>query len=53
MPACAQVFLYDTAGVGGDLSVHLTGRAAAATRGRAPAWALSAGYDLGTELMLH
>ncbi|MFI9048283.1 hypothetical protein [Streptomyces sp. NPDC053427] len=48
----AQVFLYDTAGVGGDLSVHLTGRAAAATDGRAPAWALSAGYDLKTELML-
>lgn len=48
----AQVFLYDTAGVGGDLSVHLTGRAAAATDGGAPAWALSAGYDLKTELML-
>ncbi|MFF4603042.1 hypothetical protein ACFY12_09860 [Streptomyces sp. NPDC001339] len=50
--ARAQVFLYDTAGVGGDLSVHLTGRAAAATGGGAPAWALSAGYDLKTELML-
>ncbi|MBL1098559.1 hypothetical protein [Streptomyces coffeae] len=48
----AQVFLYDTAGVGGDLSVHLTGRAAATTGGSAPAWALSAGYDLKTELML-
>ncbi|MEU8781586.1 hypothetical protein [Streptomyces sp. NPDC048637] len=50
--ARAQVFLYDTAGVGGDLSVHLTGRAAAATGGGAPAWALSAGYDLKTQLML-
>ncbi|MGW7023052.1 hypothetical protein ACWGGS_27420 [Streptomyces decoyicus] len=50
--ARAQVFLYDTAGVGGELSVHLTGRAAAATGGGAPAWALSAGYDLKTELML-
>ncbi|MEV0374372.1 hypothetical protein AB0I10_32035 [Streptomyces sp. NPDC050636] len=50
--AHAQVFLYDTAGVGGDLSVHLIGRAAAATGGGAPAWALSAGYDLKTELML-
>ncbi|GES28994.1 hypothetical protein AB0G60_05760 [Streptomyces angustmyceticus] len=50
--AHAQVFLYDTAGVGGDLSVHLTGRAAAASGGGAPAWALSAGYDLKTELML-
>ncbi|MEJ8651363.1 hypothetical protein WKI65_25575 [Streptomyces sp. MS1.AVA.3] len=50
--ARAQVFLYDTAGVGGDLSVHLTGRAAAASGGGAPAWALSAGYDLKTELML-
>ncbi|MEE4420600.1 hypothetical protein [Streptomyces bugieae] len=50
--AHAQVFLYDTAGVGGDLSVHLTGRAAAATGGGAPAWALSAGYDLKTQLML-
>ncbi|MGW1377428.1 hypothetical protein ACWD6P_24600 [Streptomyces sp. NPDC002446] len=50
--AQAQVFLYDTAGVGGELSVHLTGRAAAATGGRAPAWALSAGYDLKTQLML-
>lgn len=50
--AHAQVFLYDTAGVGGDLSVHLTGRAAAATGGGRPAWALSAGYDLKTELML-
>ncbi|WP_327687870.1 hypothetical protein [Streptomyces tubercidicus] len=50
--AQAQVFLYDTAGVGGDLSVHLTGRAAGATDGGAPAWALSAGYDLKTELML-
>ncbi|MEU8995995.1 hypothetical protein AB0952_13530 [Streptomyces caniferus] len=49
--AHAQVFLYDTAGVGGDLSVHLTGRAAA-RNGSAPAWALSAGYDLKTELML-
>ncbi|GAA2309749.1 hypothetical protein OHT20_06475 [Streptomyces caniferus] len=49
--AHAQVFLYDTAGVGGDLSVHLTGRAAA-SNGSAPAWALSAGYDLKTELML-
>ncbi|MFG2830216.1 hypothetical protein ACGFWI_22575 [Streptomyces sp. NPDC048434] len=49
--AHAQVFLYDTAGVGADLSVHLTGRAAA-SRGGAPAWALSAGYDLKTELML-
>ncbi|MGP8297259.1 hypothetical protein ACTPOK_04725 [Streptomyces inhibens] len=48
----AQVFLYDTAGVGGDLSVHLTGRAAAATGGGTPAWALSAGYDLKTQLML-
>ncbi|MET7800870.1 hypothetical protein [Streptomyces decoyicus] len=50
--ARAQVFLYDTAGVGGELSVHLTGRAAAASGGGAPAWALSAGYDLKTELML-
>ncbi|MEU5209180.1 hypothetical protein [Streptomyces sp. NPDC020742] len=50
--AHAEVFLYDTAGVGGDLSVHLTGRAAAATGGGDPAWALSAGYDLKTELML-
>ncbi|MEU9498028.1 hypothetical protein [Streptomyces sp. NPDC048196] len=52
--AHAQVFLYDTAGVGGDLSVHLTGRAAAATGAGhgAPAWALSAGYDLKTQLML-
>ncbi|GFE13058.1 hypothetical protein Sgleb_11050 [Streptomyces glebosus] len=50
--ARAEVFLYDTAGVGGDLSVHLTGRAAAASGGGAPAWALSAGYDLKTELML-
>ncbi|MGW7577456.1 hypothetical protein [Streptomyces sp. NPDC054765] len=50
--AHAQVFLYDTAGVGGELSVHLTGRAAAAAGGGAPAWALSAGYDLKTELML-
>ncbi|KOG38942.1 hypothetical protein [Streptomyces decoyicus] len=50
--ARAQVFLYDTAGVGGELSVHLTGRAAAASGGGAPAWALSAGYDLETELML-
>ncbi|WP_310726674.1 hypothetical protein [Streptomyces sp. N2A] len=50
--AHAQVFLYDTAGVGGDLSVHLTGRAAAATGHGAPAWALSAGYDLKTQLML-
>ncbi|MGI5261190.1 hypothetical protein [Streptomyces angustmyceticus] len=50
--AHAQVFLYDTAGVGGDLSVHLTGRAAASRGGGAPAWALSAGYDLKTELML-
>ncbi|MEW1747875.1 hypothetical protein [Streptomyces angustmyceticus] len=49
--AHAQVFLYDTVGVGGDLSVHLTGRAAAGG-GSAPAWALSAGYDLKTELML-
>ncbi|WP_432012100.1 hypothetical protein [Streptomyces cucumeris] len=48
----AEVFLYDTAGVGGDLSVYLTGRAAAGTGGGAPAWALSAGYDLKTELML-
>ncbi|MFG2091974.1 hypothetical protein [Streptomyces sp. NPDC048612] len=50
--AHAEVFLYDTAGVGGDLSVHLTGRAAGASDGGAPAWALSAGYDLKTELML-
>ncbi|ARH90105.1 hypothetical protein [Streptomyces sp. MOE7] len=50
--ARAEVFLYDTAGVGGDLSVHLTGRAAAATGGGAPAWDLSAGYDLRTQLML-
>ncbi|MGA5560449.1 hypothetical protein ACPCUV_04590 [Streptomyces platensis] len=50
--ARAEVFLYDTAGVGGELSVHLTGRAAGATDGGAPAWALSAGYDLKTELML-
>lgn len=50
--AHAQVFLYDTAGVGGELSVHLTGQAAAAHGGGAPAWALSAGYDLKTELML-
>ncbi|WP_431999963.1 hypothetical protein [Streptomyces sioyaensis] len=50
--ARAQVFLYDTAGVGGELSVHLTGRAAAAHGGGAPAWSLSAGYDLKTELML-
>ncbi|MDT0454253.1 hypothetical protein RM550_00680 [Streptomyces sp. DSM 41527] len=48
----AQVFLYDTAGVGGELSVHLTGRAAAASDGGAPAWELRAGYDLKTELML-
>ncbi|MCZ1006235.1 hypothetical protein [Streptomyces lydicus] len=48
----AQVFLYDTAGVGGELSVHLTGRAAAAGGGGAPAWELRAGYDLKTELML-
>lgn len=48
----AQVFLYDTAGVGGELSVHLTGRAAAASNGGAPAWDLRAGYDLKTELML-
>lgn len=50
--AHAQVFLYDTVGVGGELSVHLTGQAAAARGGGAPAWALSAGYDLKTELML-
>ncbi|WP_336047907.1 hypothetical protein [Streptomyces sp. CA2R101] len=48
----AEVFLYDTAGVGGELSVHLTGRAAAASDGGAPAWELRAGYDLKTELML-
>ncbi|GLW18174.1 hypothetical protein Stsp01_49170 [Streptomyces sp. NBRC 13847] len=50
--AHAQVFLYDTVGVGGELSVHLTGQAAAVHGGGAPAWALSAGYDLKTELML-
>ncbi|MFI6106942.1 hypothetical protein [Streptomyces sp. NPDC051310] len=49
--ARATVSLYDAAGVGGDLSVHLRGRAAAATDG-SPAWELSAGYDLKTELML-
>ncbi|MGW1894694.1 hypothetical protein ACWCP6_31290 [Streptomyces sp. NPDC002004] len=49
--AGAKVYLYDTVGVGGDLSVYLKGRAAAASKG-APAWALSAGYDLKTELML-
>ncbi|MBT2528341.1 hypothetical protein J7E91_23735 [Streptomyces sp. ISL-99] len=49
--ARASVSLYDTAGVSGELSVQLTGRAAAAT-GAAPAWELTAGYDLRTELML-
>ncbi|MFF9864699.1 hypothetical protein ACF1G0_04640 [Streptomyces sp. NPDC013953] len=49
--ARATVSLYDTAGVGGDLSVHLRGRAAAATDGP-PAWELSAGYDMKTELTL-
>ncbi|MEU1624817.1 hypothetical protein ABZ746_05605 [Streptomyces sp. NPDC020096] len=46
----ARVFLYGAAGVGGDLSVYLRG-GAGATDGK-PAWALYAGYDLKTELML-
>ncbi|MFG3505578.1 hypothetical protein ACGF5F_08665 [Streptomyces sp. NPDC047821] len=49
--ARAKVSLYDAAGVGGDLSVRLGGRASAASDG-APAWELTAGYDLKTELTL-
>ncbi|MEU9981759.1 hypothetical protein [Streptomyces sp. NPDC050856] len=49
--ARATVSLYDAAGVGGELSVHLRGRAAAATDGP-PAWELVAGYDLRTQLTL-
>ncbi|MBB1243655.1 hypothetical protein GL263_08795 [Streptomyces durbertensis] len=49
--ARAKVSLYDAAGVGGDLSVQLRGRASAASDGK-PAWELTAGYDLKTELML-
>ncbi|MEV0977945.1 hypothetical protein [Streptomyces sp. NPDC049915] len=51
MGARAKVSLYDAAGVGGDLSVQLRGRASAASDGK-PAWELTAGYDLKTELML-
>ncbi len=47
----ATVFLYDTAGVTGELSVYLKGRAAAVA-GQRPAWELDAGYDLGTRLEL-
>ncbi|MFI1533316.1 hypothetical protein [Streptomyces anandii] len=49
--ARSTVSLYDAAGVGGDLSVRLRGRASAASDGE-PAWELTAGYDLKTELML-
>ncbi|MFF9086605.1 hypothetical protein ACF1BE_09390 [Streptomyces sp. NPDC014991] len=49
--ARTKVSLYDAAGVGGDLSVQLRGRASGASDAE-PAWELTAGYDLKTELTL-